>query len=286
MNETTVCASCLFQAIDVHAHYGLYRQSPHELVNRLMGGDVETVLRRARLAGTRLTIVSSLESLIPRCKNNPEKGNEDSVRDMANRDGLFFWVVIDPAKPVTFGQAREMLKNPKCAGIKIHPEEHGYRIGEQGRKLFEFAASHRTIILSHSGEANSLPEDFIPWADEFPEMRLILAHLGCGYDNDPGHQVRAIQKSRQGNVFVDTSSATGITSGLLEWAVKEIGAERILYGTDSPLYFAPMQRARIDQAGLNADDKRKIFYRNAEKLFNLEKKKKNHRIAVSLSLHG
>ncbi len=272
MNTVAKRSSRLVPAIDIHAHYGVYRQSPHELVNRLMGGDVETVLLRARLANTRLTIVSALDSLIPRCKNNPEKGNEDSLRDIANRDGLLFWVVIDPAKPVTFDQAREMLKNSRCAGIKIHPEEHGYRIREQGRKLFEFAASYRTIVLSHSGEANSLPEDFIPLADEFPEMRLILAHLGCGYDNDPGHQVRAIQKSRQGNVFVDTSSATGVTSGLLEWAVKEIGAERILYGTDSPLYFAPMQRARIDYAEIATEDKLRILYQNAEKLFNLEKK--------------
>lgn len=276
MSETTVCSSCLVQAIDVHAHYGLYRQSPYELVNRLMSGDVETVLQRARLANTRLTIVSSLESLTPRCKNDPAQGNEDSVRDITNRDGLLFWVVIDPAKPVTFDQAREMLKNPGCAGIKIHPEEHGYKISEQGRKLFEFAAFHQTVVLTHSGEKNSVPEEFIPFANEFPEMKLILGHLGCGYDNDPGHQVRAIQKSRQGNVFVDTSSASGIMSGLLEWAVKEIGAERILYGTDSPLYFAPMQRARIDQAEIGADDKRKILYQNAEKLFHLEKKDKKN----------
>jgi hypothetical protein len=61
----------------------------------------------------------------------------------------------------------------------------------------------------------------------------------------------------------------GITSGLLEWAVAEIGADRILYGTDTPLYFAPMQRVRVDNAEISDEDKRMILCENAEWLFNL-----------------
>ena len=49
----------------------------------------------------------------------------------------------------------------------------------RGRAIFEFAAEHRAIILTHSGEENSLPEDFVPFANDYPEVRLILAHIGC-----------------------------------------------------------------------------------------------------------
>jgi len=42
-----------------------------------------------------------------------------------------------------------------------------------------------------------------------------------------------------------------LTSNLIEWAVSEVGAQHILYGTDSPLYFAPMQRARVDNADIS-----------------------------------
>src|SRR5438067_888502 len=86
------------------------------------------------------------------------------------------------------------------------------------------------------------------------------------------HQVRAIQQSRHGNVFADTSSTRSITPNLIEWAVREIGAERVLYGTDSPLYFAPMQRARIDHADLSDHDKRLILCDNAIRLFGLQEK--------------
>ena len=100
-------------------------------------------------------------------------------------------------------------------------------------------------------------------------MKLILAHIGCGWDGDLGHQVRAIQKSRHGNVFADTSSARSIVPGLIEWAVREIGADRVLFGTDTPLYHAAMQRARIESADLADADKRRILKENAVRIFSL-----------------
>jgi predicted TIM-barrel fold metal-dependent hydrolase len=55
--------------------------------------------------------------------------------------------------------------------------------------------------------------------------------------------------------------------GLIEWSVSEIGAERILFGTDTPLYFTAMQRARIDRADISDEDKRKILLENAQGMF-------------------
>ncbi|MFH1007218.1 MAG: amidohydrolase family protein, partial [Candidatus Latescibacterota bacterium] len=133
----------------------------------------------------------------------------------------------------------------------------------------EFAARHGAIVQSHSGEENSLPLDLVAWANEFPEVTLIISHLGCGWNEDPTLQVRAIQESKHNNVYTDTSSAKSITANLLEWAVGEIGSDRILYGTDTPLYFAPMHRARIDYAGISDQDKRSILSDNAVRLFNL-----------------
>src|SRR5205823_5921056 len=143
-------------------------------------------------------------------------------------------------------------------GIKIHPEEHGYPIREHARPIFEFAAKHRAVVLTHSSEKNSLAEDFILWSDEFPEVRLILAHIGCGHDGDVTHQVRAIQQSKRGNVYADTSSARSIVPGLIEWAVREVGVDRVLFGTDTPLYHTAMQRARIEHADLSEGDRQRI----------------------------
>lgn len=257
------------QAIDVHAHYGSCSGQRNALVNEFMTGDAQTVVERARQARTRLTVVSPLLALLPRRNNDAIAGNREAARVVEGMEGLMQWVVVDPLKPDTYQQAEEMLKSPKCAGIKIHPEEHGYPIAERGRTIFEFAAKRRAIVITHSGEQNSLPEDFVPLANEFPEVTLIVAHLGYGWDGDPTHQVRAVQASKHDNIFVDTSSAQNIMPRLIEWGVREVGAERILYGTDSPLYFAPMQRARINSADIGDQEKRLILHDNAARLLGL-----------------
>lgn len=255
-------------AIDVHGHYGVYRQvDKSELYNRLMSGDAAEVVRRAAAVNVGLTIVSPLLALLPRFQANAAVGNEEAARIVARTPGLRQYVVIDPLRPETYAQAEEMLRQPQCVGIKLHPEEHGYPIRDHAAPLFEFAAARKAIVLTHSSEQNSLCEDFVPWANRFPEVGLILAHIGCGWDGDVTHQVRAIQKSQHGNVFADTSSARSITPGLIEWAVQEIGAERVLFGTDTPLYSTAMQRARIDHADLSDDVKRLILRDNAVRLF-------------------
>ena len=231
-----------------------------------MSGDIETILKRARLANTELTVVSPNRALLPRFEADPVGGNKESKQLITGRDEIMYWVVIDPLKPETYEQADKMLSNPECAGIKIHPEEHGYPINNHGEKIFTFAAEHKSIVMTHSSEQNSLADDFVKFADDFPEITLILAHLGWGWDGNPDHQVRAIQKSKHGNIFTDTSSLTNIFPNQVEWGVREIGAEKILYGTDSPSYFAPAQRARIDNADMSDKDKKLILRDNSLKL--------------------
>src|SRR6185295_13883936 len=254
-------------AIDVHGHYGQYiRSGPGNLCDQLSSGDAAEVVRRARDVNIVLTIVSPLTALLPRFHGDAVAGNIEAARIVAGTPGLKQYVVIDPRREETYRQAEEMLTQPRCAGIKIHPEEHGYPIREHAQAIFEFAARHRTVVLTHSSEQNSQAADFIPWADAFPDLRLILAHIGCGWDGDLTHQVRAIQQSRHGNVYADTSSARSIVPGLIEWAVSEVGPERVLFGTDTPLYHTAMQRARIEQADLTDEAKRLILRDNAVRL--------------------
>lgn len=257
-------------AIDVHGHYGPYiGDGGNCFVDALYSADANEVVRRAHAVNIVLTIVSPLTALKPRFQADAVAGNIEAARIVSQTSGLRQYVVIDPRRTETYAQAVEMLAQPQCVGIKIHPEEHGYPIREYARPIFEFAARHRAIILTHSSEQNSLAADFVPWVNDFPDVRLILAHIGCGWDGDLTHQVRAVQQSRHGNVFADTSSARSITPGLIEWAVREIGVDRVLFGTDTPLYQAAMQRARIDHADLTFDEKQQILRGNAERLFGL-----------------
>jgi predicted TIM-barrel fold metal-dependent hydrolase len=55
-------------------------------------------------------------------------------------------------------------------------------------------------------------------------------------------------------------------SGLIEWAVGQIGADRMLFGTDTPLYATSAQRSRIDGAEIDDAARRRILHGTAEAL--------------------
>jgi predicted TIM-barrel fold metal-dependent hydrolase len=166
-----------------------------------------------------------------------------------------------------------MLEAPWCVGIKIHPEEHAYRISDHGEELFSFFENVGAPVMTHSGCPNSLPAEFVPFANRHPGARVLLAHLGngAGENGRLDLQVRAIQSAKHGNLWVDTSSARSILPGLVEWAVMEIGAERLLFGSDSPLYHVGMQRARVEMAEIPAAAQRLILRDNAWKFFALDR---------------
>lgn len=259
-------------AIDVHAHYGTYtRDDGDPLVDRFMSATADAVVARARACNVTWSIVSPLAGLLPRLRTDSVAGNEAAFREVPAVPGLLQYVIVNPLQPRTFDQARTMLQAPHCVGIKIHPEEHGYRIADEGDRLFDFFDEVQVPVMTHSGCPNSLPGAFVPFANKHPRVRLLLAHLGNGAGDRQRAdlQVRAVQAAQHGNLWVDTSSGRSLVPGLIEWAFGEIGAERLLFGSDTPLYHVAMQRTRIEAAEIPLEAKRLILRENALKFFNL-----------------
>ena len=160
-----------------------------------------------------------------------------------------------------------MLEDARVLGIKIHPAEHEYDLEQYGDSIFSFAEALGVPVLGHSGEKGCMPEVYAAFAEQYPTVPIIAAHLGSGPDGDPAHHIRAIRACRTENLYTDTSSAMSLLSGLLEYAVGEIGTEHILFGTDSGLYFSPSQRIRVDLAALSYEEKYRILRGNAVRLF-------------------
>jgi predicted TIM-barrel fold metal-dependent hydrolase len=274
MTSTTASAApaSAIAAIDSHAHYGRYIHGD-PLIAEFMSGEATHVTAAARECGVAWTIASPLAGLLPRGRTvDVAAANEAAFREVPATPGLLQYVIVNPLQPQTYDQAREMLQAPWCVGIKIHPEEHAYRIGDHGEELFAFFEEVAAPVMTHSGCPNSLPADFVPFADRHPGARVMLAHLGngAGADGRVDLQVRAVQAAKHGNLWVDTSSARSILPGLIEWGVRELGAERLLFGSDTPLYSVAMQRARIDSAEISAEAKRRILRDNAIAFFRLD----------------
>lgn len=231
----------------------------------------EKVASRARACGVSRTIVSPLAGLAPRGRADAVAANDAAFREIPTILGLLQYVIVNPLQPETYSQARRMLRAPWCVGIKIHPEEHQYSITDRGGELFRFFGEVGASVMTHSGDPNSLPEAFLAFANRHPRVRLLLAHLGNGGGDRQrvDLQVCAIRAATHHNVWVDTSSARSILPGLLEWAVAQVGADRLLFGSDTPLYHVAMQRARIEAAGISDEAKQRILRDNAIAFFGL-----------------
>lgn len=138
------------------------------------------------------------------------------------------------------------------------------------RPVMLAAEKHGLVVLQHAWSMTKIrqrrfhtdPEDVATLAGRFPNVRIIMAHLtGCG--------VRGVLAIKDcANVVVDTSGAAP-EAGLVEYAVAQLGAERVLYGSDAPIRDFAVALARITGTRLDATAKRKILRDNARALLRL-----------------
>lgn len=177
--------------------------------------------------------------------------NEYMLKLSGEEKRVFFWVVLNPIDKNSYIQAEKLLKNPKCLGIKIHSVCHKYDILKYGAEIFDFANQLETWVLMHNDKILSMPK----FANDNPEMRLIIAHLGSV------EHVEAIKNAIHGNIYTDTSGIASSNNNIIEYAVNLVGAEKIFFGTDT--YSCGFQKGRIEYAGIRDEDKEKILYRNA-----------------------
>ena len=242
--------------IDIHSHFN--HGSPFDWRlpdNPLHLRDLDFVLEEQRNVGIECGGFSTFASVLEHPECIAEE-NEYLYR-LAQRDPrIFQWVVVDPRLPETLCQAERMLASSKSLGIKIHAS-HGYDIEEYGEALFSFANGLKTVLLMHPQKV----EKMAFFADRYPDMKLIIAHLGSI------EHVDAIANARHGNIYTDTSGMASLKNKLIEYAVSQIGSDRILFGTDT--YAAGAQRGRIEYAMIPQEDKENILFNNAKRLFGL-----------------
>lgn len=252
------------EAIDTHCHihYGPKELLvPNTLTDIMQEGNCYTAYwdklsQISEAAHIGKVFVSPFDGVLD--SNYTEQANEKVSQIAKSISSLYQWVVIDPQNDNTFLQAEQMLKDKKCVGIKIHPYCHKYSIEEYGDKIFSFAQKHRAIVQIHPG--NQI-DNIVCFANAYPNTTFIMAHLGGE------HYINTIKNAKYGNVYSDTSGMASMKNMIIEYAVSQIGSERILFGTDT--YSAASQRGRIEFAMISQQDKENILLYNAKKLFKL-----------------
>lgn len=239
--------------IDIHSHinHGSMFDCPQNEGHIREIDFIESVYRNANITQVG---ISTFASVLEHTECIVEE-NEYLHKLIDEKEWVYQWVVIDPRNKETYTQAEKMISHPKVLGVKIHPSYHGYSILDYADELFCFANERKTVVLMHPQHISQMPS----LVDNYPDMKLIIAHLGSM------EHIDAIVNSRHGNIYTDTSGAASSNNNIIEYAVKKAGSEKILFGTDT--YSFAFQFGRISLSTLSFEEKENILWKNATNLF-------------------
>lgn len=146
--------------------------------------------------------------------------------------------------PTQAGWQREMHAGHQelgLRGIKLLPMYAGFRPDEQLLDpLWQYATEHNLPVLLHAGTTFiaqaplecTLPRHIDPVATRFPDVKIILAHLGHPYEGEC-----IVTARKHPNVYTDISALHyrpwQLYNSLM--LVQEYGVwDKVLFGTDYP----------------------------------------------------
>ena len=235
--------------IDAHCHMGPYFNF------HIPDGDAGDMIQVMDRLGVNTACISPHVGITPDFR----MGNDIALKAMQDYPGRFFgYITINGNYPEDITREIERCYNMGMRGFKIHPSLHGYPAdGENLRPMWEFANERGLPVLSHtwSGDKTCSPGVLGKLAEEYPNAPVILGHSGgtlAGYDA----AIEAAKKRE--NVFLETCCSS-VVYGTIERFVREVGAGKILFGSDMPFVNANAQIGKILYAKISDEDKRRIL---------------------------
>lgn len=158
-------------------------------------------------------------------------------------------------------------------GIKLHPDyQHTFIDDIKYLRIIDYASSLGMVIITHAGFdvgypelTHCTPDRAKRMLDEVKPEKLVLAHMGGVFMGEWVEKVLVGQ-----NVYLDTSYVADIMNKeLFVRMVRNHGADRILFASDSPWKDPGSIKEVICAMNFNEEEKKMIFCKNAEKLLNI-----------------
>ncbi|MCK5802751.1 MAG: amidohydrolase family protein [Lentisphaeria bacterium] len=234
----------------------------------------EKLLTQSRDNGVLFTVVSSLHVPTWARYPTPEQvraANEEARDFVEFANGMALWFAYLNPQNENWPEELERCVSEGASGIKlwvsIKREEDGSL--DNVRRLLKHAGGAGLPVLLHAWNRTdeNLPgeldfAEFATLAREFPQTTMIGAHGGTNWRHSSG-------------LFTDLPNARVDVcggypeAGQTEALVAELGADRVLYGSDALGRSIPSQVAKVALAELSDEVKARIFWSNAAKLLNI-----------------
>jgi predicted TIM-barrel fold metal-dependent hydrolase len=212
--------------------------------------------------------------------------NDADVADYVAQasERLIGFLSVDPTQPGWEEELREGHQRYGMRGIKLLPMyANFYPQDERLDPLWEYARKHALPVLLHTGTTFvskapidcTLPRHLDVVARRYPEVKMILAHLGHPYE---GETVAVIRKHP--NLYADISALVYRPWQLFHslMLVHEYNVwDKILFGTDYPVTtvaetiagLRSLTEVKIDRFSLPSEQIERLIYRDALGLLGL-----------------
>jgi aminocarboxymuconate-semialdehyde decarboxylase len=168
--------------------------------------------------------------------------------------------------------------------VFIHPPSVGF--GEERMKEFRLASSVGRPFDACLALARLIVKGIF---EQFPNLKLVASHLGGGICEIIGRMDYAYELRDDTMILGPYGPPIYITrkpseylrmmyldivsyhAPAIECAIKTVGADRLIFGTDSPMLVALKRRGLdiVDQVGLASEDKNKVLGNTAKWLLKL-----------------
>ncbi len=246
-----------WRIIDAHSHLGhlgaFYVPTP---------GAAEMVAMMDRMGVDTVCISSHLSIGTDFIRGNDETAQ--AARCFPGR--IKGYVTINARYPDQIaGELRRGVDELGLFAIKLHPGLHDFYVSDPAcEPIWRFAQERGLLVLSHTwgGDARCRPSAFGKLAESYPGVRFLLGHSGGTHAG----REEAIQVAlAHPNICLELCGSW-LLGAEVEWMAAEVGAERLLFGTDMPFIDPRYTLGRVALANLSTEELQLILGENMARL--------------------
>ncbi|MFK5920748.1 MAG: amidohydrolase family protein [Verrucomicrobiota bacterium] len=180
-------------------------------------------------------------------------------------DRLFGFVYLSPKHvKASLDELERCVANSPMLGVKLWVAQSCADPAID--PIIKRAAELKAVIFQHTWyktagnpAGESTPDDVATLATRFPDVPLVCGHTGGNWELG----IPAIRAHKNVSIGIAGSDPT---AGFVEMAVRELGADRILYGSDAPGRSFASQLAKVHGANISQADKDLILGGNLKKM--------------------
>jgi uncharacterized protein len=260
--------------IDMHAHYR-YGDRPPVAPGHAVGTD--TLLQLDEAAGVTR---SALIVIANKGNIQDTRAQNDAVLEATKTGGSRFFPIVS-VHPHDGSLAIEELDRLAKLGarvVKLHPNTQNFDVSDPAvAAVVERCGSLGLIVLFDSFKPwdADQPGKFLQLAIQHQQTRMILAHMGYSQFRQFLAFGMLGKLGLQTNVWFDISAiATSFADSPLEaefvWTLRQVGIQRVLFGSDWPVETPATAVDAVRRLGFNEQEEALVFYSNAAALLNVD----------------